>query len=70
MRLDVLDVDRALDRLHAVYVPGEAQEVWVVGETLEVRLEVGLVDLAAGEAVIKCPSSLTVRKATHDHSCY
>jgi hypothetical protein len=26
--------------------------------------------LAAGESVIKCPSSLNMLKDTYDHSCY
>jgi hypothetical protein len=30
----------------------------------------GLVRLARGESVIKCPSSLNVLKYTYDHSCY
>ena len=40
MRLDVLHIDRSLDRVHRVNIANISQEIGVVGEALQVGLEV------------------------------
>ena len=60
---------------HAVYDQvfedvGRAWTPWVHPLQLPSDIHVGLVELAIGGEVIKCPFLLNVLKDTYDRSCY